>query len=181
MLYGRFAMSRAGRAVARACMSTRSASACTTSRRPSKAAATSLNAGRQRWSRSIATTRPLVSARSARVRPPGPGPTSMMVAASAAPPSRAMRPVKFRSRMKFWPRLLRADKPCARITSRNGGKRSGAAVTSSTRAHTPGQVAGMRAEIRGWLRALPDKQPVVVSWNDGRLARMSARSSRSRG
>ena len=47
-----------------------------------------------RSSRSIAITRFAPSASSARVRPPGPGPTSMTVAPSSGPAARAMRPVK---------------------------------------------------------------------------------------
>src|SRR5207249_11458165 len=65
-----------------------------------------------------ATTRAAPSDRSARVNPPGPGPTSYTVA-PAMPASRAMRRVRLRSRMKFCPRLLRAMSPCAAIISRS--------------------------------------------------------------
>ncbi len=67
------------------------------------AAAISASAGRQRGSRSIATTSLAPAARSARVRPPGPGPTSMTVTSSSGPAARAIRLVRLRSSRKFWP------------------------------------------------------------------------------
>ena len=82
---------------------------------------------RQRSSRSTATTRAAPSSSSARVSPPGPGPTSTTVRPSSGPAARAMRRVRLRSRMKFWPRLFLALRPSARITSRSGGRPSGLA------------------------------------------------------
>ena len=55
------------------------------------------------------------SASSARVRPPGPGPTSITVTPSSGPAARAIRPVRLRSSRKFWPSDLRAMRPWRRI------------------------------------------------------------------
>ncbi len=52
-------------------------------------------------SRSTAMTRLAPSASSARVSPPGPGPTSMTVASSSGPAARAIRAVRLRSSRKF--------------------------------------------------------------------------------
>ena len=73
------------------------------------------------------------SASSARVSPPGPGPISITVAWSSRPAARAMRRVRFRSRMKFWPRLLRAAMPCRAMTSRSGGNPLGSAIATRRR------------------------------------------------
>src|SRR5712691_1638243 len=66
-------------------------------------------------------TRRAPSARSERVSPPGPAPISITVAWSSGPAARAMRPVRFKSRMKFCPRLFRAAMPCRAMISRSGG------------------------------------------------------------
>src|SRR5690606_32870727 len=73
---------------------------------------------------SMAVTWAAPWASSARVRPPGPGPTSITCTPSRGPVARAMRPVRLRSSRKFWPRALRALRPCWRMTSRSGGRPS---------------------------------------------------------
>src|SRR4029079_13011 len=60
----------------------------------------------------------------ARVRPPGPGPTSMIVAAVSGAALRAIRRVRLRSKRKFWPRPLRASRPWRAMTSRSAGSPS---------------------------------------------------------
>jgi hypothetical protein len=49
----------------------------------------------------MAMTRLVPSASSDRVRPPGPGPTSMMVVSSSGAAARAMRAVRLRSNRKI--------------------------------------------------------------------------------
>src|SRR6202041_1683415 len=75
-------------------------------------------------SSSIATifSAPLFS--SARVSPPGPGPISITFLPVRSPAARAIRAVRLASSRKCWPREWRASRPCAAITSRNGGKSS---------------------------------------------------------
>src|SRR3954468_2471701 len=69
------------------------------------------------------------AARIARVKPPGPGPTSTTVAPSSGPAARAMRLVRLRSNRKFWPSDLLALRPWARTTSRSGGSASMALIS----------------------------------------------------
>ena len=66
-----------------------------------------------RSSRSTAMTRAAPSANSARVRPPGPGPTSNTVAPASGPPARAMRAVRLRSNRKFCPSDFSRDETVA--------------------------------------------------------------------
>ena len=55
------------------------------------------------------SSRPAAS--SARVRPPGPGPISTTATPSSGPAARAMRPVRLRSKRKFWPSDFFAVEP----------------------------------------------------------------------
>src|SRR5512147_988877 len=61
-------------------------------------------------------------ASSDRVRPPGPGPISMVVPVPSSPPARAIRPVRLRSRRKCWPSARLAARPYRAMTSRRGGR-----------------------------------------------------------
>ena len=79
------------------------------------------------------------------------------------PAARAMRRVRLRSRMKFWPRLFLAAEPEARaITSRSGGRPSGLApararalVRRSCRAPVAARAARDRGgELQGFDEAL---------------------------
>ena len=96
---------------------------------PGKASLNSASAGMQRRSRSTAVT--FAPARnSARVRPPGPGPTSNTGCPTSEPGTAAMRFNNCSSNRKFWPSALFAESPWRAITSRKGG-RSGCAVMCS--------------------------------------------------
>jgi hypothetical protein len=66
------------------------------------------SAGIARSSRSTAITR-LRPAPARRVRPPGPGPISTIVASSSGAAARAIRDVRLRSSRKFWPSDLRGQ------------------------------------------------------------------------
>src|SRR6185437_822416 len=59
---------------------------------------------------------------SARVKPPGPGPISMIEAVSSGAAARAMRRVRLRSSRKFCPSACRAPRPKRFMTSRSGGR-----------------------------------------------------------
>jgi hypothetical protein len=96
-LYGRLATKCRG-ASPRAVTSSLCASPSITVRRPGKWLAKSSRAGRQRRSFSIAITCRAPAASRARVRPPGPGPTSIVVPWLRSPAARAMRAVRLRSR-----------------------------------------------------------------------------------
>src|SRR5690242_15974370 len=61
---------------------------------------------------------------SARVSPPGPGPTSITVASPRSPAARAILPVRLRSSRKFCPSAFLACRPCRSITARKGGNPS---------------------------------------------------------
>ena len=76
------------------------------------------------------STRAAPSANSARVRPPGPGPTSYTVASASGSAARAMRSVRLRSNRKFCPSDFFAARPWRRMTSRSGGRPSLAPVTT---------------------------------------------------
>ena len=95
-----------------------------------------------RSSRSMAITRLAPCASSARVRPPGPGPTSTTVAPSSGPAARAMRAVRLRSSRKFWPSDFLAERPCRRITSRSGGRSSICAISRALSYPPPAQRRG---------------------------------------
>ena len=71
---------------------------------------------------STAMTWPAPSASRARVSPPGPGPISTTVTPSSGPALRAIRPVRLRSRRKFWPSDFFAESPWRAMTSRSGGR-----------------------------------------------------------
>jgi len=89
----------------------------------------SAKASMARVSRSTAMTLRAPCVRSARVSPPGPGPTSTTVMPSSGPAARAIRPVRLRSSRKFWPSDFFADNPWRRITSRSGGRPSAPALS----------------------------------------------------
>src|ERR1051326_5707053 len=131
-LYGRLAATRTAPRtswVARMAFSFNiRASAGMTLSRPGYALSISSKGGMQRASRSTATTRSAPSSNSARVRPPGPGPTSYVVAFASGPAARAIRRVRFKSGRKFWPSNFRAAAPCVAMTSPSGGSGSAAAI-----------------------------------------------------
>src|SRR2546430_1901182 len=72
----------------------------------------------------MAITRRAPLRSSARVSPPGPGPTSITVASLSSPAARAILAVRLRSSRKFWPSAFFACRPCRSITSRRGGNPS---------------------------------------------------------
>ena len=71
---------------------------------------------------SIAITCFAPAIRIARVKPPGPGPTSSTVVFSISGILRAIRPVKFKSNKKFCPNCFLGSNPESRIISDTGGK-----------------------------------------------------------
>ena len=73
----------------------------------------------------------------ARVRPPGPGPTSMTVTPSRLPAARAILPVRLRSSRKFWPSDFLAASPWRWMTSRSGGRPSRRHAAASSAAGQP--------------------------------------------
>ena len=80
------------------------------------------------------------SASSARVRPPGPGPTSMVVTPARPPAVRAILPVRLRSRRKFWPSAFLAAMPWRWMTSRSGGSPSPSCRDQPDSGQPPGKL-----------------------------------------
>src|SRR5450631_609109 len=123
----------------------------------------SSRAGSARESCSTAMTRRAPDARSARVRPPGPGPISTMTASSSGAAARAIFAVRLRSSRKFWPSDLRAERPCSRITSRSGGRSSIALIPLFYR-HTRGEPQGRNQACRVGAAGARDVEGRAVIW-----------------
>ena len=73
----------------------------------------------------------------ARVKPPGPGPTSTTVMFSMFGMLRAIRDVKFKSKRKFCPNCFFGSNPLSRIISDTGGKDAILSIIISCAPRTP--------------------------------------------
>ena len=123
-LYGRLATTCRG-SEARSGKSILIASASITRRRPPAVSASSVTAPTARRSSSMAVISAAGEASRERVRPPGPGPTSITWRPVRSPVSRTIRSVRLPSSRKCWPREWRAARPCRAMTSRRGGSTGG--------------------------------------------------------
>src|SRR6056297_29016 len=126
----------------------------------------------QRGSRSIAMTRFAPAASSARVSPPGPGPTSITV--SSAPAERAMRLVRLRSKRKFCPSAFFGARSKRWTTSRRGGRSSIAAMALS------GLAGGeARAEAQGRDQAVGPRHALAGNIEGRAMIRRDAQEGKA--
>ena len=161
MLYGRLAQILSGAPPAFSISvsgATRSASPAITSSRPGQCAPISASAPSARESRSIAITFLAPSSNSARVRPPGPGPTSTTTTPPSGPAARAILRVRLRSNRKFWPSALRASSRCAATTSlkrRQSVRGEGHRVNRSASLTAAMRLAGLARPFPAISKAVP--------------------------